>query len=291
MSEHFDVSEEMGWDEGNEERPFMHPVTGDLETVLQEFSPVPKEVPTVNADPEELTQSLLSLFPQASTNYVKELVRTSRVEFITTLLKFRSPKSRLVLRLALEHGQVTTRDTRKYGFDTIEIRRFGYRGIEWEASSMVDPDGPYWIYKLCPEKFVSDLGGRNLTSIGRKQLCKLYENTCNFCKYRFDILELTDDHRRPYDLVGDSDRLAEGLGASQLACRVCQNTKQKVCAKCPNKDPQVCNTCWWAYPDGQWTHVAMQIHRRLVLVAKTPEQTDFLNRIEVEYRAMLGNQS
>jgi hypothetical protein len=79
------------------------------------------------------------------------------------------------------------------------------------------------------------------------------------CIYRVahphNVLQV--DHRIPFQVAGDPEHFAveDFMSLSPSANRA----KSWACEHCPNfriKNTEVCRTCYWAYPDSNYTHIA-----------------------------------
>jgi len=123
------------------------------------------------------------------------------------------------------------------------------------------------IYALDEEADLGVLPGRRaFPSKFRKAVVEKYGARCNLCDTAHSVRSLSLDHRVPYIVGGEPETLV--IQDFQLLCASHQRKKSWECEHCPNRNTQnnkVCRSCFWAYPDTGFTHVAILNFRRLDL--------------------------
>ena len=79
----------------------------------------------------------------------------------------------------------------------------------------------------------------------------------------------------PFEVAGEPDELA----ADEFMPLTAEMNRAKSweCEHCPNfvdKQVEVCRSCYWAYPDGSYTHVATRNVRRADIIWAGEEVAD-----------------
>jgi hypothetical protein len=191
-------------------------------------------------------------------------------------------RSRVVVDHILEHGSITTEDLEEYGYKhpPRAIRDVREQGLPLEMFWTKNATGR----KIAGYRFgkADDirhdrLHGRSILSKRlHKTVCSEHKCRCGICQTAYEPRYLQVDHRIPYE-VGGEPKAAEVTQYMPL-CGSCNRAKSWSCEHCVNwlekKDPTICSTCYWASPE-DYTHVAMQQMRRLDVVWKGEEVTDF----------------
>jgi hypothetical protein len=250
---------------------------------LEELREIDKPSSTSVTD-EDLVRLVLDQVPDSNTEYLRKL--TEHKEFVHAILGPLSKRARYVRDLILRYGFTTTEQV-KERYDPMAIRDLEERGITLTRRTVRgDNKRVTTRYTFDPSSFKQWRESRlSLPSKFREQLLHSHDYKCSICRAIYDKKVLEADHCVPYQIVGNDLVRAEGLQALQPACPSCNTDKHKVCALCANmseKDVNVCRSCYWASPSS-YTHIATKSERRLVLVARTPEQITALLHIQQTY--------
>ena len=204
-------------------------------------------------------------------------------EFLRLLRSIEAKRPRTVIEHVLEHGQVTTEQLRElYGYNhpPRAIRDVRENGIPIETFRVTGSDGR----RIAAYRFgdpsqtrAAQLSGRTAFSAGLKAaLIGEYGSRCNIYQVDFPERELQIDHRKPFEVVGDS-ALSDDPADYMLLCPSANRAKSWSCENCPNwetKDPEVCRSCYWAYPEN-YSHVATRDLRRLDVLWMGDEVSDY----------------
>lgn len=196
----------------------------------------------------------------------------SQLKTVKLLLKSVSSKrARIVIEHILEHGQITTEDLEKMGYNhpPRAARDVREAGIPLETFRVQSSDG----------RSIAEYRFGNLSKIreerirGRKTFPKklkddLYEisgGKCATCSGKFESRYLQIDHQVPYEVAGDEQGLEWNVDDYMLLCGSCNRAKSWSCEHCENwlndKLPQVCKTCYWTSPEN-YVHIALREVRR-----------------------------
>lgn len=193
-------------------------------------------------------------------------------DLVKHLQSIKNKRARVVIDHILKYGFITTEDLYKYGYNhpPRAARDVREAGIPLETF-FVQATGGQRIaaYRFGDLNKIRQgrLGGRVvLSKTLKKQLYELQNGRCAICGAPFALHELQGDHRIPYLVAGDLDRLSQNGSDFMLLCGSHNRSKSWTCEHCQNgiadKDPSVCAVCYWASPEN-YTHVAMQPERRV----------------------------
>lgn len=103
------------------------------------------------------------------------------------------------------------------------------------------------------------------------------------CGGEFRPTLLQVDHRIPFRVGGDPAEWDDGT--VMLLCAPDNRAKSWTCENCPNwetRDPNVCATCFWAHPDGNYTHIATQQQRRVTITWQGDEETKDFDELQLQ---------
>lgn len=193
----------------------------------------------------------------------------------------KAKRPRTVLDHILKHGKITTfelKDLYGYSHPPRAARDVREQGIPLKTSSETGPDGrPMAVYSIDE---VAALGGGKH---GRQAFPKTLKDAliqrdgevCGLCGGRFPGRALQIDHKIPYEIGGDGEKLDPA--DFMLACGSCNRSKSWSCENCPNWITKViatCSTCMWASPNS-YAHVGTEPKRRLDLTWEGSEVQDF----------------
>lgn len=200
-------------------------------------------------------------------------------ELLQKIAAVTNRRARFVLDKIVAQGIVTTEEINAAGYDhppraaqdvrdlgfrlkTIKVKHSNRRSIAAYVFDEGEMEGGKHGRRLLPKKerdaLISSGGGK-----------------CNICG---SSVNLQVDHRIPYAIAGDLPREQEGT--HQILCGSCNRKKSWACEHCSNlvndRLPAVCGECYWAEP-ASYTHVAMQIERRVDIVWIGDEVREFEN--------------
>lgn len=205
-------------------------------------------------------------------------------EFLKLLRSVVAKRPKTVIDHILKYGQITTEDLKNsYGYNhpPRAIRDVREQGIPIEMFRVSGMDGKtIAAYKFGdPSKVRStQLSGRTAFSSKLKEaLLEQHGARCNIYLEFFPARELQIDHRVPFEIAGDNDRLSEDVKEYMLLCASANRAKSWSCENCHNwniKDILACKTCYWAYPES-YKHIAMRDIRRLDLMWSGNEVEDY----------------
>jgi hypothetical protein len=196
----------------------------------------------------------------------------SQLKIVKRLLKSVSSKrARIVVGHILEHGQITTEDLEKMGYNhpPRAARDVREAGIPLETFRVQSSDGR----SIAAYKFgdLSEIREERLQ--GRKTFSKKVKDAlysisggkCAICSGKFESRYLQIDHKVPYEVAGDEQEAGSNTDDYMLLCGSCNRAKSWSCEHCENwlndKLPQVCETCYWASPEN-YVHIALREVRR-----------------------------
>ncbi len=210
-------------------------------------------------------------------------------EFIKLLKSVNAKRPKTVIDHILEHGQITTeelKDTYGYNHPPRAIRDVREQGIPFFFFCVTGSDGR----KIAAYKFgdpsevrATQLSGRTAFSSNLKDaLIKKYGVRCNIYLEPFPVRELQIDHRVPFEIAGDSEKLSDDVNEYMLLSASANRAKSWSCENCPNwksKKLESCKSCYWAYPES-YSHIAMRDIRRLDLLWAEEEIVEYETLIE-----------
>lgn len=191
-------------------------------------------------------------------------------------------RPRRVIEHILAHGQVTTedlqrmgyehppraaRDVRECGVPLVTTRVLGTHGKKIEAYTFGDPRNVEY----------KKLGGRRvLPKELRNALFVAQAGHCATCNHQYDVRYLQVDHRVPYEVAGE-EAAPEEVARFMLLCGSCQRKKSWSCEHCENwsaKKPAICASCFWAGPTG-CRHIAGEQIRSLTMTFSGADASAF----------------
>lgn len=184
-----------------------------------------------------------------------------------------------VLRLLLEKGTVSTYDLGQLGYDQPPRAAQDLKdvGVLLRRTSGRHPTSGsrMAIYALADEQpyLMGAMKGRQLfPKAFRLKMISHYGAKSAISGVTHDPSELQIDHRIPYQVAGDAELTVEHhmlLSGSE------QRRKSWACEHCPNfvnRNKVVCQTCYWAFPESQYDHVATIQEYRVEVVFRGPEE-------------------
>lgn len=192
------------------------------------------------------------------------------LELLEDIKSRTSKRGRYVIDQILKHGRVTTEDIQKMGYNhpPRAVRDAREAGAPIVTSAVEGSSGKMiaaYEFGDIPEVPLSKVHGRTQLSDALKdELIELHGSKCSI--YRLDLPkeELQIDHRIPYEIGGEPDD--KNVNEYMLVCSSANRKKSNSCENCDNwtvKDIEVCKGCYWAFPDSDYTHVAMKQERRI----------------------------
>jgi hypothetical protein len=184
--------------------------------------------------------------------------------------------------MVLSRGFVTTAQIRsKYKSHTKVISTLKDFGIQLSQTKVGDDIH----YTFDVDAYIEGLQGRLvLTRNERESMKDRAGNQCAICRQILPRRLLQCDHRVPYHVAGNSEYTEQGVSAFQILCASCNTGKEQRCQGCINqkvRNVADCLRCQWASPE-DYDHIEMKPHRRLVLVATTPEDVSLLKSMSSE---------
>jgi hypothetical protein len=201
------------------------------------------------------------------------------------ILETLGKRPRAVLEKILENGCVSTYELGELGYDqppraAQDLKESGVR-LKTTFGKHPASGARMAIYFLDEDADTTALGGRRaFPSKFRAEVAAKYGSRCNLCDAPYPSASLSLDHRVPYIVGGEPETLkAEDF---QLLCGSHQRKKSWECEHCPNrtaKDVSVCGTCFWAYPDSDFAHVATLQVRRLDLTFSGADDVTLFDRL------------
>jgi len=196
----------------------------------------------------------------------------SQLKTIKRLLKSVSSKrARIVIEHILEHGQITTEDLEKMGYNhpPRAARDVREAGIPLETFRVQSSDrrsiAAYRFGDLSEIREERIQGRKTFPKKLRDDLYKISGGKCAICSGKFGSRYLQIDHKVPYEVAGDEQESEWNTDDYMLLCGSCNRAKSWSCEHCENwlndKLPQVCETCYWASPES-YIHIALREVRR-----------------------------
>lgn len=186
------------------------------------------------------------------------------------LLSRLGKRPRAVLEKILENGSVSTYELGLLGYDqppraAQDLKECGV-SLKTTFSKHPKTGARMAVYSLAEgnDPSMTGFGGRRaFTSKFRADVAGTYGSRCNLCNAPYDTSALQLDHRVPYIVAGEVE--LPNVTDFQLLCGSHQRKKSWACEHCLNRvqrDVAVCESCFWAYPDAEYTHVATIATRR-----------------------------
>ena len=211
-------------------------------------------------------------------------------EILKLCMKVTAKRAKTVLDHIIKHGFITTEDLKNsYGYDhpPRAVRDVREHGIPLETFKVRSKTSGRMIaaYRFDDPKHIKAgrIGGRSAFSkFFKTLLIEKYGSRCAVNGQIFESRYLQIDHRVPYEIDGDAQE--EDISAFMLLDASSQRAKSWSCEHCKNflsiRNPNICKLCFWASPE-QYEHIAMQKERRLELIWKDNETSDYANLEEI----------
>lgn len=209
-------------------------------------------------DPDELSSEQRERFEELPEKLQEAISRVS------------SKRGKLVIRLILEQGSVSTQEIDERGYDhpPRAARDVREAGVPLDTNMVTDEDGNRmgaYVFGDPEEVEAHKAGGRStLPKELKDELYKRSVGQCYICGRNYEKRYLQVDHRVPYEIVGEAAEPSQ-VDEFMLLCGSCQRSKSYSCENCPNwtdKDEDTCRSCYWFSPQ-KHTHVATAPVRRL----------------------------
>ena len=192
------------------------------------------------------------------------------LELLENIKSRTSKRGRYVIDHILKHGRVTTEDIQKMGYDhppraARDAREAGAPIVTSEIEGSSGKMIAAYEFGDISEAPLSKVHGRTQLSDALKdELIEQHGSKCSI--YRVDLPkeELQIDHRIPYEIGGEPGE--HKIDEYMLVCASANRKKSNSCENCDNwkvKDIEVCKECYWAFPNSDYTHVAMKRERRV----------------------------
>jgi 5-methylcytosine-specific restriction endonuclease McrA len=209
----------------------------------------------------------------------------SQAKQIKRLLKTVSSKrARTVIEHILKHGQITTEEISRYGYEhpPRAARDVREAGIPLETIRVRSSDGrsiaAYRLGDLRQVRQARLQGRQTFPKKFKDELFVLGSGKCAICAGKFEKRYLQMDHRVPYEVAGDTPDTKWGPNDYALLCGSCNRAKSWSCEHCINwqkdKLPHVCKTCYWASPE-DYVHIALREIRRADVLWNENEIQDY----------------
>jgi hypothetical protein len=223
---------------------------------------------------------LRNLANRMSPQGVNELVERCR-ELLPKLGK----RPRTVLEKILENGSVSTYELGQLGYDQPPraAQDLKEAGVVLKTTFGRHPStgARMGVYSIAGISGDAAFKGRAaFPKAFRQAMLKRSGSRCNICNTHHPQTVLQIDHRIPYIVAGESDGLLES--DFQMLCGSHQRSKSWECEHCQNRfdhNANTCRSCYWAFPDGEYSHVALRLERRVDLTWAGAE-VDLYDRIE-----------
>lgn len=192
-------------------------------------------------------------------------------DFLQKLQAVTNKRAKVVIDHILAHGFITTEDLEKtYGYNhppraTRDVRELGIPLKTFRVKSSDGRSIAAYKFGNLDDIESGKLGGRKVFSKQLKDtLYDIQEEKCAVCIGYYEKRYLQVDHRVPYEITGDIDRLERNAKDYMLLCAACNRAKSWSCEHCPNwqtKSSKICSQCYWSSPY-EYTHVALREIRR-----------------------------
>ena len=196
----------------------------------------------------------------------------SHLATIRHLLKsISSKRARIVIEHIPKHGQITTEDLERLGYNhpPRAARDVREAGIPLETFRVPSSSGrsiaAYRFGDLDQIRIERLQGRRDFPKTLKEELYKLSGGRCAICYGRFEARYLQVDHKVPYEVAGDKPDAKWNPKDFMVLCGPCNRAKSWSCEHCDNwlvgKRPRICQTCYWANPEN-YVHIALREVRR-----------------------------
>lgn len=199
------------------------------------------------------------------------------------LASITNKRARVVIEHIQKHGQITTEDLSKYGYNhpPRAARDVREAGIPLETIRVQSTDGRSIaaykfgnLYQINKGKLA---GRKTFSKSLRKSLYETQEGKCAICSTHYEDRYLQVDHRIPYEIAGELFGI-DDPSIFMMLCGSCNRAKSWSCEHCINwqslKETKNCASCYWAHPE-RYLHVALSNERRIELTWKDDEIYDF----------------
>lgn len=203
-------------------------------------------------------------------------------EFLQYCKSITAKRAKTVIEHLLKHGTITTEQLKEmYGYEhpPRAIRDVKDIGIVLEKKFIAGRSGRKIAqYQFAPpskQSFRKIDGRTDLSKTIKDALIRKYGCRCFIYLEECDVKDLQIDHRIPYEIAGDAPTM--NPDDFMLLCGSANRAKSWSCEHCDNwnnaKKKTVCLSCYWAFPEKNYTHVAMRQIRRLDLMWQGDEVT------------------
>ena len=166
---------------------------------------------------------------------------SSQVKKIKRLLKsISSKRARIVIEHILEHGQITTEDLEKMGYNhpPRAARDVREAGIPLETFRVQSSDGrsiaAYRFGDLSQMREERIQGRKTFPKKLKDELYEISGGKCAICSGKFESRYLQIDHKVPYEVAGDEQESEWNVEDYMLLCGSCNRAKSWSCEHCEN---------------------------------------------------------
>lgn len=204
------------------------------------------------------------------------------------LLKKLGKRPATVLQKILENGSVSTYELGELGYDQPPraAQDLKESGVVLKTSFGKHPitNSRMAIYSLGAEKPLDKGSAKGRNAIPKKfrqEILENFSNKCNICNAEFPPNLLQIDHRIPFIIAGEVTEFESDL--FQPLCGSHQRLKSWSCEHCENREHlsiENCQSCYWAYPDIDYNHIAMVPEKRIDITWSGDEQIDLYNKFK-----------
>lgn len=215
---------------------------------------------------------------------------------IEQLLRTLGKRPRTVLEKIVENGSVSTYELGQLGYDqppraAQDLKEAGVK-LKTTFGKHPETGARMGIYSLDPDQSGNNDNFKGRTAFPKKfrqDLFKHYDQKCNLCNSKYPSGVLQIDHRVPYLIAGDSEDLK--IEDFMPLCGSHQRLKSWACEHCENvksKEIKFCVSCFWAFPDHDYEHIAMIKERRVFVTWKDDEIEDYVKLIDTSKKLSLS---
>lgn len=180
----------------------------------------------------------------------------------------------------MKNGSVSTFQLGQLGYDqppraAQDLKEFGVRLRVTFAKHPKTRNrmAIYWLADDQPFLEGTFRGRQAFSKEFRRKILEECDSKCLFCASLVEKSRLQIDHRVPYQIAGEVN--VQNVIEFMLLCSSHQRIKSWTCEHCPayaQKNALLCKSCFWAIPDGDFTHVATVPERRLDLLWKGEQE-------------------
>lgn len=185
-----------------------------------------------------------------------------------------------------EHAPRAARDAKDLGIPIITEKTIGSSGKKIGKYVLGD------INDISIDKLKKTSGRTNLSKKLKKELIKRYGSKCFLYYEKYPERTLQIDHRIPYEIGGDPADMTN-IDYFMLLSPSANREKSWACEHCSNfktKDIEFCKTCFYAYPDKKYTHVADAQENKIELIFKENDK-DLYDEIVEKSKEMKSSPS